>query len=173
MFGVPKRLHETRHTARRRLRASRIRASDGGAPYQASRRDRASCRPFAAADGVRLYVLGPASCPLDADAAVIVRLVRVVPNLCRFLSHLRRFLFADDHCPFCVRVRLALGIKNIKHNVRPPNATAKQVEHERVHVMRASGVQYLASLPFEPFNQQLSDLSLCDTRRRTARREAL
>lgn len=24
-------------------------------------------------------------------------------------------LYVYDHCPFCVRVRLALGIKNIKH----------------------------------------------------------
>jgi len=27
-------------------------------------------------------------------------------------------VFVYDHCPFCVRVRLALGIKNVKHNVR-------------------------------------------------------
>ncbi len=26
-------------------------------------------------------------------------------------------VYAYDHCPFCVRVRLALGIKNVKHNV--------------------------------------------------------
>lgn len=26
-------------------------------------------------------------------------------------------LFIYDHCPFCVRVRLALGLKNIKHNL--------------------------------------------------------
>jgi len=26
-------------------------------------------------------------------------------------------VFVYDHCPFCVRVRLALGLKNIKHNV--------------------------------------------------------
>ena len=26
-------------------------------------------------------------------------------------------LYVYDHCPFCVRVRLALGVKNIKHNV--------------------------------------------------------
>lgn len=26
-------------------------------------------------------------------------------------------LYVYDHCPFCVRVRVALGIKNIKHNV--------------------------------------------------------
>jgi hypothetical protein len=26
-------------------------------------------------------------------------------------------LYVYDHCPFCVRVRLALGIKNIKHIV--------------------------------------------------------
>jgi len=26
-------------------------------------------------------------------------------------------VFVYDHCPFCVRVRLALGIKNIKHNI--------------------------------------------------------
>ena len=26
-------------------------------------------------------------------------------------------VFVYDHCPFCVRVRLALGVKNIKHNV--------------------------------------------------------
>ena len=27
-------------------------------------------------------------------------------------------VYVYDHCPFCVRVRLAFGIKNIKHNVR-------------------------------------------------------
>jgi hypothetical protein len=27
-------------------------------------------------------------------------------------------VFVYDHCPFCVRVRLALGIKNVKHNIR-------------------------------------------------------
>lgn len=26
-------------------------------------------------------------------------------------------LFVYDHCPFCVRVRVALGLKNVKHNV--------------------------------------------------------
>jgi glutaredoxin 2 len=26
-------------------------------------------------------------------------------------------VYVYDHCPFCVRVRLALGIKNIKHNI--------------------------------------------------------
>lgn len=26
-------------------------------------------------------------------------------------------VYVYDHCPFCVRVRLALGVKNIKHNV--------------------------------------------------------
>ena len=26
-------------------------------------------------------------------------------------------LYVYDHCPFCVRVRLALGIKNVKHTV--------------------------------------------------------
>lgn len=26
-------------------------------------------------------------------------------------------LYQYDHCPFCVRVRLALGFKNIKHNL--------------------------------------------------------
>lgn len=26
-------------------------------------------------------------------------------------------VYVYDHCPFCVRVRLALGIKNIKHTV--------------------------------------------------------
>ena len=27
-------------------------------------------------------------------------------------------VYVYDHCPFCVRVRLALGLKNIKHKVR-------------------------------------------------------
>ena len=26
-------------------------------------------------------------------------------------------LYVYDHCPFCVRVRLALGLKNVKHNL--------------------------------------------------------
>ena len=26
-------------------------------------------------------------------------------------------VYVYDHCPFCVRVRLALGIKNVKHNL--------------------------------------------------------
>lgn len=26
-------------------------------------------------------------------------------------------VYVYDHCPFCVRVRLALGVKNIKHNI--------------------------------------------------------
>ena len=26
-------------------------------------------------------------------------------------------LYVYDHCPFCVRVRVALGVKNIKHNI--------------------------------------------------------
>ena len=26
-------------------------------------------------------------------------------------------VYVYDHCPFCVRVRLALGVKNIKHEV--------------------------------------------------------
>ena len=27
-------------------------------------------------------------------------------------------VYVYDHCPFCVRVRLALGVKNIKHTVQ-------------------------------------------------------
>ncbi|GAX20106.1 glutaredoxin 2 [Fistulifera solaris] len=27
-------------------------------------------------------------------------------------------VYVYDHCPFCVRVRFALGVKNIKHNIR-------------------------------------------------------
>ena len=27
-------------------------------------------------------------------------------------------VYVYDHCPFCVRVRLAFGLKNIKHEVR-------------------------------------------------------
>lgn len=27
-------------------------------------------------------------------------------------------VYVYDHCPFCVRVRLALGIKNVKHTVQ-------------------------------------------------------
>jgi len=27
-------------------------------------------------------------------------------------------VYVYDHCPFCVRVRLALGVKNVKHNVQ-------------------------------------------------------
>ena len=26
-------------------------------------------------------------------------------------------IYVYDHCPFCVRVRLVLGLKNIKHNI--------------------------------------------------------
>ena len=26
-------------------------------------------------------------------------------------------VYVYDHCPFCVRVRLALGIKNVKHKI--------------------------------------------------------
>ena len=26
-------------------------------------------------------------------------------------------IFVYDHCPFCVRVRIALGIKNVKHEL--------------------------------------------------------
>jgi hypothetical protein len=26
-------------------------------------------------------------------------------------------VYVYDHCPFCVRVRLALGLKNVKHNI--------------------------------------------------------
>ena len=27
-------------------------------------------------------------------------------------------MYVYDHCPFCVRVRLALGLKNVKHEVK-------------------------------------------------------
>jgi glutaredoxin 2 len=26
-------------------------------------------------------------------------------------------VYVYDHCPFCVRVRVALGLKNVKHNI--------------------------------------------------------
>ena len=26
-------------------------------------------------------------------------------------------VYVYDHCPFCVRVRIALGVKNVKHNL--------------------------------------------------------
>lgn len=38
---------------------------------------------------------------------------RVVPQDLMLIP----ILYNYDHCPFCVRVRLALGFKNIKHNI--------------------------------------------------------
>ena len=49
----------------------------------------------------------------DADvetAAAFVKPPRVIPDSLPTL-------YVYDHCPFCVRVRFALGLKNIKHNL--------------------------------------------------------
>jgi hypothetical protein len=39
------------------------------------------------------------------------------PRLIPEDSSLVPTLYNYDHCPFCVRVRLALGFKNVKHNL--------------------------------------------------------
>merc|ERR1712232_348150 len=45
-------------------------------------------------------------------------------------------LYVYDHCPFCVRVRVALGVKNVKHNLHfmandeialPPSLVGKKI----------------------------------------------
>jgi hypothetical protein len=44
-------------------------------------------------------------------------------SLCTYISCFRIIrpdlpkVHVYDHCPFCVRVRLALGIKNVKHTI--------------------------------------------------------
>jgi glutaredoxin 2 len=44
---------------------------------------------------------------------MFVKPPRVVPDDTTLIPTLYNY----DHCPFCVRVRLALGFKNIKHNL--------------------------------------------------------
>mmetsp|Transcript_50522 Transcript_50522/g.68730 ORF Transcript_50522/g.68730 Transcript_50522/m.68730 type:complete len:273 (-) Transcript_50522:268-1086(-) len=41
----------------------------------------------------------------------------LAPNFPRVVEPKLPIVYVYDHCPFCVRVRLALGYKNIKHNV--------------------------------------------------------
>ena len=48
---------------------------------------------------------------LKSPQAVKSIVPRVVPSQLPIL-------YVYDHCPFCVRVRLALGLKNVKHELR-------------------------------------------------------
>ncbi len=48
---------------------------------------------------------------LKVPSAARVLTGRVVPTTVPIL-------YVYDHCPFCVRVRLAFGLKNIKHELR-------------------------------------------------------
>lgn len=40
------------------------------------------------------------------------------PLTARIIVSPTPIVYVYDHCPFCVRVRLAFGFKNIKHEVR-------------------------------------------------------
>lgn len=52
----------------------------------------------------------------ESSSAVVDKFVKP-PRLIPEDPSLIPTLYNYDHCPFCVRVRLALGFKNIKHNL--------------------------------------------------------
>eukprot|EP00522_Entomoneis_paludosa_P009654 CAMPEP_0172449072 /NCGR_PEP_ID=MMETSP1065-20121228/7882_1 /TAXON_ID=265537 /ORGANISM="Amphiprora paludosa, Strain CCMP125" /LENGTH=299 /DNA_ID=CAMNT_0013200671 /DNA_START=142 /DNA_END=1041 /DNA_ORIENTATION=+ len=79
----------------------------------------ATTQAFQAAMPSSPFVAGRTALFQSADASAPAKLEepkstsrpeRVVPEILPTL-------YVYDHCPFCVRVRLALGLKNIKHNL--------------------------------------------------------
>jgi glutaredoxin 2 len=82
---------------------------------------------------VVLSILACAALHVDGFKMPSVRSVGSAPTALNALQHMERLdntltsrvvletlpiVYVYDHCPFCVRVRLALGLKNIKHEVR-------------------------------------------------------
>ena len=55
----------------------------------------------------------PSVSPLTTTKDKFVKPPRLIPDDPSLIP----ILYNYDHCPFCVRVRLALGFKNIKHNL--------------------------------------------------------
>jgi hypothetical protein len=81
---------------------------------------------------VVLSILACAALHVDGFKMPSVRSVGSAPTALNALQHMERLdntltsrvvletlpiVYVYDHCPFCVRVRLALGLKNIKHEV--------------------------------------------------------
>ncbi len=62
---------------------------------------------------------GATSTPSDSNKSSSIETDKFVkpPRLVPDDPSLIPTLYNYDHCPFCVRVRLALGFKNIKHNL--------------------------------------------------------
>jgi len=56
-------------------------------------------------------------CPAEALVAGLAATTRAVARSSVITAALPE-LYVYDHCPFCVRVRVALGLKGIKHNLR-------------------------------------------------------
>jgi glutaredoxin 2 len=52
-----------------------------------------------------------------SDAAAAPPALSITPFVQPERVILDNTVYVYDHCPFCVRVRLALGIKNVKHKL--------------------------------------------------------
>jgi len=98
-------------TATLSMRPAAVRAPGAGRPARALAAPRTAAPLRAAASGRAGrsgLTVSAAATPMTASGP---RFQRVVPDV------LPR-VYVYDHCPFCVRVRLALGYKNVKHSVR-------------------------------------------------------
>jgi len=56
--------------------------------------------------------------PAMAAAMTVAATGKATPLVPRVVPSPLPTVYVYDHCPFCVRVRLALGVKNVKHEVR-------------------------------------------------------
>ena len=64
-------------------------------------------------------------CVITVSLISLVKSLVIPPSKTAKFSQLKRIiqeplpsLYVYDHCPFCVRVRLAFGLKNIKYDLR-------------------------------------------------------
>ena len=70
----------------------------------------AGARAFTLAPGATMRPMSTRLASTEAAAVAYTKPDRVI------LDQLPT-LYVYDHCPFCVRVRLALGVKNVKHRL--------------------------------------------------------
>lgn len=73
---------------------------------------------FTAVQGFTTPKLAPSWVKKSALAASIAEATNAFEQGPKIVRDQLPILYVYDHCPFCVRVRLALGVKNIKYLVQ-------------------------------------------------------
>jgi glutaredoxin 2 len=76
-----------------------------------------SVRSFSSSQASGRFSFASKRCMSSTDNTPTMDAQKFVKPVTRIIHEELPTLYVYDHCPFCVRVRAAFGLKNIKHNV--------------------------------------------------------